>query len=132
MNIFQVISICVLLLIVVIIYFMFTHESREKDRVRCPPKHLINKNRPVEKIYIESKKPSETISLYDDNVMINNKGFENELIYKPSMESPKYETMLIQNDEILNDMSCRLSSDLPIGNVNVHYMLKNNTSKIIL
>lgn len=109
---------------------MFTQDDREKDRVRCLPKELVNKA--AKKIYIESKKPSETISLYEDNVMINNKGFVNELIYKPSMESPKYETMLIQNDKDLNDRSSQLSSDLPIGNVNVNYLLKNNTSKIIL
>lgn len=106
--------------------------NNRDDRVRCPPKNLIDHSKPIKKISIEKKKPSETIALYDDNDKINNKGFVNELIYKPSMKSPKYDTMLIENKMRLNDDSCKLSSDLPLGNINVNYMLQNNTSKIQL
>lgn len=108
------------------------HHNHSEDRVRCPPKHLIKKNKPIQEIRIEKKNPSESIALYGDNDSINNKGFVNELIYRPIMESPKYDTMLIENDMKLNDTSCKLSSDLPLGNINVNYMLQNNTSKIKL
>lgn len=135
MNIFNIITIFVILWIVAIIYFTYTHNTHSdynhrEDRVRCPPKNLIKHNKPVQKIYLEKKQPSETITLYDDNDKVNNKGFVNELIYKPTMESPRYDTMLIENTMQLNDSSCKLSSDLPLGNINVNYMLKNNTSKI--
>lgn len=76
------------------------------------------------------------IYLYDEDIVnIRNKGFLNELIYKPSANTTQLSEIYI-NDKILspeiplNDDSYTKSQDLPIGNINIQYLLNKNTSKL--
>ena len=60
-------------------------------------------------------------------------GFVNELIYKPknSMSEFSFETGVINNPISLNEfIDCEESTNLPLGNINVNYLVKNNLSKL--
>lgn len=103
---------------------------REKDRVRCPPK------RPSEVLLKENVPPSQNISIYEDDTKIANKGFVNELIYKPANNKSyvDYGKNQITTPSIpLNDV-CE-TQNLPIGNIHVSFLLdksNNKDAKLIL
>ena len=102
----------------------------EKDRVRCPPKMPNTQNRPT-KIVLSENKQSQNISVYEDNTKINNKGFVNELIYRPpnNQSYVDYGKNNITTPSIpLNDV-CD-TKNLPIGNIHVSFLLDktNNTN----
>ena len=75
--------------------------------------------------------PSEI--LYD-NGYVKNKGFVNETMYKPEVDTShlKFETKLIENHIPINDDRCTLSSDLPLGNIHTSYLINKNSSKLSL
>jgi hypothetical protein len=71
---------------------------------------------------------------YSDNQYVHNDGFVNELMYKPKGDILDLEDVpsSITDDDIpLNEASCELSSDLPIANINVNYLLDKKTSKLL-
>lgn len=99
--------------ILVIAYFLYFDDTQEvpvknEIRVRCPPKH----NTIVPEI--------------------NNKGYVNELMYKPTENSVSFQNVLLPSEPSipLNDDGFNVSKDLPIGNINVEYLLHNKTSYI--
>lgn len=111
---------------------------REKDRVRCPPKIPSAKNRPSE-VVLKGNKPSQNISVYEDNTKIANKGFVNELMYRPANNKSyvDYGKNHITTPSIpLNDV-CD-TQNLPIGNIHVSFLLdktgntNNKDAKLIL
>ena len=91
-----------------------------KHRVRCPPKVLDARKPPLDY----------DIKLYEESNRIKNKGFENELIYKPeqSFDNVHFVSGITQNDVPLN-MNDDETTDtlLPIANINVCYLLNNST-----
>lgn len=71
---------------------------------------------------------------YSDNQYVHNDGFVNELMYKPKGDILDLEDVpsSITDDDIpLNEASCELSSDLPIANINVNYLIDKKTSKLL-
>jgi len=89
------------------------YNIHKEDKIRCPPASL---------------------NLYKDGRYIQNKGFVNELMYRPNNETNDefvFETTLIKNDVPLNNPKCEFSTDLPIANINVNYMLKKDSTKLI-
>lgn len=87
-----------------------------KNTIRCLPDSL-NAN----------------VNLYEDGNYIHNKGFVNELMYKPNTEVDNnfvFENKLIDNNVPLNSPKCEFSTDLPIANINVNYMLHRNNTKL--
>lgn len=106
------------------------HLNKNKDRVRCPPKYP--KQKPTRIVLNENKKTA-NISIYQEDSIVKNKGFINELMYKPVDNNIDYK---FQNNEItnpsipLNDL-CD-TKNLPIANVNINFLLKNKDAKLIL
>jgi hypothetical protein len=91
----------------------------------------------VSKEAVLEQKPKDaklnSAAIYQDNQYVPNKGFVNELIFK----YPTYSDELKQtsNDitnnvpnSPLNPVTCKMSTDLPIANINVNYMLQKNTN----
>ena len=71
--------------------------------------------------------------LYKDGNYIHNKGFVNELMYKPNTRVDDnfiFENKLINNNMPLNSPKCEFSTDLPIANINVNYMLNRDSTKL--
>jgi hypothetical protein len=87
-----------------------------KNTIRCLPDEL-NSN----------------ANLYKDGNYISNKGFVNELMYKPNTgvdDNFVFENKLIDNKMPLNSPKCEFSTDLPIANINVNYMLHRDSTKL--
>lgn len=104
---------------------------KEQHVVRCPRKVISSK---PTKITLANNKKTHNISIYHDNSIINNKGFVNELMYKPPDRSTDYEFGFneITSPSIpLNDI-CEDTTNLPIGNINVKFLLENKEAKLIL
>lgn len=105
---------------------------KQHNRVRCPPHKAIS-SKPT-KITLANNKKTHNISIYEDSSVINNKGFVNELMYKPTDHSTDYEFGFneITNPSIpLNDV-CEDTTNLPIRNINVNFLLENKEAKLIL
>lgn len=70
---------------------------------------------------------------YNDNEFIDNDGFVNELMFKPKPNKLEFDddNIPLTNDIPLNSPSCELSSDLPIANININYLLDKKTSKLV-
>jgi len=99
--------------------------------VRCPPKIY----KPVSKKITLNRCPkTHNITIYDDNSNINNKGFVNELMYKPSDHKTDYQFNFneITNPSIPLNGICENDTNLPIRNVNINFLLKNKEAKLIL
>jgi hypothetical protein len=72
-----------------------------------------------------------SVTLYNDDQYVYNKGFINELIYKPDTKCGlPYVTSMIDNSMPLNSPTCQLSSDLPIANINVNYFIDKDTVRL--
>jgi hypothetical protein len=72
---------------------------------------------------------------YSDNQYVHNDGFVNELMYKPKADILELEddmSSIIDDDIPLNATSCDFSTDLPIANINVNYLMDKKTSKLTL
>jgi hypothetical protein len=72
-------------------------------------------------------------NLYKNGNYIHNKGFVNELMYKPNTrvgDNFVFENKLIDNNMPLNSPKCEFSTDLPIANINVNYMLNRDSTKL--
>ena len=73
------------------------------------------------------------VQIYTDNEFIENDGFINELMFKPKPNKLEFD---FDNDTHpvinipLNSPSSELSSDLPIANININYLLDKKTSKL--
>lgn len=94
----------------------------DTSTVRCPPEE-VKDNRVM----------LNTAQLYKDNQYVQNKGFTNELIYKPPTYSDELindSTPIMQPTIPLNEVRCKLSSDLPIANININYLLHQNSTKL--
>ena len=79
--------------------------------------------------------PLNKADLYKESQCISNKGFVNELIYKhPTYSDELQQTSSTLTDSVpvlpLNPGTCQLSSDLPIANIHVKYMLGKNTTML--
>lgn len=132
----------VLILIIIILIITFVISFNQTDSlVSLKTNKILNTNNTNNTIPISIKETNQSpqkhkdIYLYEEDInYINNKGFINEIIYKPSLntESLIFEDNKIISDIDLNDNSYAESQDLPIGNINVEYLLKNNTSKLSL
>lgn len=87
------------------------NEKQHVQRVRCPPNDIALTQK------------------------IQNTGYVNELMYKPeTLASSTIDNQfqpLIKNYHDLNS-TYDSSNDLPIGNINIVYMLNNNTTKLSL
>lgn len=73
--------------------------------------------------------------LYKENQCVQNNGFVNELMFKYNTytDDLKQTSNTITKDVPsvpLNPPNCQLSSDLPIANINVRYMLQKNTTML--
>jgi hypothetical protein len=72
-----------------------------------------------------------SVHLYQEDEDVQNKGFVNELIFKPESNSAlPYAPIIIEKQMPLNTQVCVLSTDLPIANINVNYFLDKNTTKL--
>lgn len=94
-----------------------THHKKQthrNDRVRCPPKIY-------KKVQNENKY---SINLYDNNHRVNNKGFINELMYKPNMDNNKinYSNGISVPSIELNDYTETCHEPL-FGNVHYKWLL---------
>lgn len=138
-----------IIVVMAIVFYIFSSYSlydtsvndlreRKKDRVRCPPKMPMNikaKNNGRDavnaaKIVLNNEKPSQNISMYQDDMNINNKGFVNELIYRQvgNKSSVDYGRNQITVPSIpLNDV-CD-TQNLPIGNIHVNFLMNKPNNK---
>lgn len=141
-----------IIVVMAIIFYIFSSYSlynttvndlqheRHKDRVRCPPKMPINTNKHPKpkssKIVLNDQKPSLKISMYEDDMNINNKGFLNELIYRP----PVGKTLVDYGENQITVPSIPLNDvcdtqNLPIGNIHISFLMdktNNNDANLIL
>jgi len=95
--------------------------STRHNRVRCVPEMQ------------KPKKKCQDMQLYEDNNNIKQKGFVNEMIYKPEQDISelKFENKLIENNMPLNVPECQeTSTDLPIANINVHFLMNHQSSRL--
>ena len=132
-----------IIVVMAIIFYIFSSYSlynttvndlqheRHKDRVRCPPKmHMNTKKTKNSKIVLSNEKPSHNISMYQDDMNIKNKGFVNELMYRPvgNKSSVDYGNNQITIPSIpLNDV-CD-TQNLPIGNIHVSFLMDKSNNK---
>lgn len=132
-----------IIVVMAIIFYIFSSYSlynttvndlqheRHKDRVRCPPKmHMNTKKFKNSKIVLNDEKPSHNISMYHDDMNIKNKGFVNELMYRPvdNKSSVDYGNNQITVPSIpLNDV-CD-NQNLPIGNIHVSFLMDKSNNK---
>ena len=133
MNTFQTIvfsflTILIVFFVIIVIEDIW-HKSKYKNVKNISPSINIISEKPKKKL-IEISYPDKNISLYDDKTTINNKGFINELMYKPNMNLSElnFENSLIKNNISLNSNTCVQEGDLPVGNINVEYLLTKNTT----
>ena len=146
-----------LIICIVFIYFIyssydmgsiFDYEDENdvvKPKVRndlsYPTPSKINAQAQTKPESCGAKKDSQ-VQMYEDNQYVNNKGFVNELMYKPKnpleLDSEYEDTTLLdpQDSDVLsvpslNSPQCELSTDLPLANVNVAYLLDKKTSKLV-
>lgn len=113
--------------------------QRTNDRVRCPPQisnKNTNKNKPS-KIVLDNQKPSYNISFYEDEMRIKNKGFVNELMYRPAAaknDNNRGDGGGLTVPSIpLNDV-CD-TQNVPIANIHVSYLIdktKKSDANLIL
>jgi hypothetical protein len=98
------------------------------------PKCGIHHKQMIKNQNIQSKNRCAPSEMIYENGYVKNKGFVNETIYKPTMDSSQleFDTKLIENTIPLNDNSCVLSSDLPLGNIHINYLINKSTSKLSL
>jgi len=92
-------------------------QDRRNDRIRCPPK-----------IFKQEQKTNDDdnkykINLFTENETIKNKGFINELMYKPSYDStlPHTNELYVPNIP-LNDY--HENENMQFANVHLNYLLK--------
>ena len=135
----NILLLLLLLLIIVISFIFFFYQTENvnkiktnKIKIRCPPTEIKNIIEVPSNI---CKKNNKDIEIYGEDIChIKNKGFVNELIYKPNVSSIYIDDYFNENnnqDNIsLNDPSYIISQNIPIGNINVNYLLKYNTSKL--
>lgn len=132
-----------IIVVMAIIFYIFSSYSlynttvndleheRHKDRVRCPPKMPKNtKKTKNSKIVLSDEKPSHNISMYQDDMNIKNKGFVNELMYRPvgNKSYVDYGNNKITVPSIpLNDV-CD-TQNLPIGNIHVSFLMDKSNNK---
>jgi hypothetical protein len=134
MNPYIFIIASIIIAIITILAYQTTHVNivyeQEPMKPKCGIHHKqIIRNQNMQ--YRDRCAPSEMIY---ENGYVKNKGFVNETIYKPKMDDSQllFETKLIENSVPLNDNACILSSDLPLGNIHVNYLINKNTSKLSL
>lgn len=110
---------------------------RMNDRVRCAPK-LFTKDKQHSKMSGGgNKKKPQAMSIYEENMNISNKGFVNELIYRPPVgysSNIDYGMNKITVPSIpLNDI-CD-TQNLPIANIHVNFLMdksKESDANLIL
>lgn len=91
-----------------------TEVPKNEIRIRCPPKKIL-----------------ENIVQTSD---ITNTGYVNEIMYKPEVSTSfQFQNNLLEGVPSipLNGGACdKMSKNLPIGDINVEYLIKNNSSFI--
>lgn len=124
MKHFLILFVLFILVIIFGIYF-FQDTNTQPTQITWQPKEV------KKQILKEEPKASDKIALYSDGATIKNKGFHNELIYKPSIHSSElhFENSLVKNNYPLNTEDDE-DPELPIANINVAYMIKNETTKL--
>ena len=70
---------------------------------------------------IVSEKVQET-GMKQDNQLIENKGYENELMQSSVSSSVEFENILLDKQPVLSREGCKISKSLPIANINVSYL----------
>lgn len=101
---------------------LYKNVRRPRIQNRCHPE-------------IDDYKPEKKITLFEEKTShITNKGFVNELIYKPKtkLDNVNIDIKLI-DDKFKNiplNQTCKTSTELPIANINIPYFLSENTSKL--
>jgi hypothetical protein len=105
-----------------------SYDSNVTKQNRCNP--IIDE---YSKVYATKHKDN-NILLHKSSSHVRNKGFVNELIHKPESytDEIEYQSSLIEEEyrTNLNDEDYKRSVDLPIANINVAYLLENNTTKL--
>lgn len=104
-----------------VFYIVFSSPPPEipnEIRVRCPP-----------------KTSKSSVGEIPTPEQITNTGYINELIYRPSSNnSIEFQSTLLEGVPAMplnNDNICdKMSKDLPLGDINIEYLMKNNTSYI--
>lgn len=74
------------------------------------------------------------INMHDETKRVMNKGFVNELMYKPSEknEGIEYQSKLVEDEyKTMSLHHKRTSKDLPIANIDVRYLLANDTTMLV-
>ena len=98
-----------------------THDKKE-DRVRCPPVYIDARTKPT----------NYDIRMYEESKRVVNKGFVNELMFKPKEKASNFhfESGITENNVSLNIGDDEVvDTSLPIGNIHVNYLL-NKSSKL--
>ncbi len=139
-NVLVLIAIILILIFIFIISYNQTKDIIEIKNLSYDYRDLLqntyNYDTDMNISVKNNKKDNNNINLYQDEEHINNRGFINEVIYKPVSELKyiNYEKYNISNDirDIKDINEHEKSKDLPLGNINVHYLLKHNTSKLSL
>lgn len=90
-------------------------------------KRVIHQEKPI------LKAPEKTF-IYEEKAQIQNKGFVNELMYKPNTKFQADDQFkpLITNTVSLNDTHRAFSSDLPMANINISYLSNSVNGKLIV
>lgn len=96
--------------------------NKKEDRVRCPP------------VYIDARTKSTNydIRMYEESKHIGNKGFVNELMFKPKENSSNFHFVsgITKNNVPLNIGDDEVvDTSLPVANVHIDYLL-NKSSKL--
>ena len=144
MNAFIIFMICITVLLLMYLIYIYQYSLQkpmssrsskcaynhqdvlitDRNRIRCLPETEMQKAR------------CHDIGLYNDNQVVKQKGFLNELMYKPqyNMSELQFENKLINNKMSMSNSECEdnPTENLPIANVNVHYLLQYNTAKLSL
>jgi hypothetical protein len=131
MNPFVFIIASIIVVIIIVLAYQQTYIV-EEPKSTCKRKPLFDTCSPIKR---KVRCPPQEMLLYDENIgYVKNKGFLNEIIYKPDFDYSRleFESGIMKNNVPLNDESCVFSTDLPIGNIHVTYLLNNNTTKLSL
>lgn len=134
MNPYIFIIASIIIAIIIILAYQTTYDMVEYKQYPMKPKCGIHHKQMIKNQNIQSKNRCAPSEMIYENGYVKNKGFVNETIYKPTMDSSQleFDTKLIENTIPLNDNSCVLSSDLPLGNIHINYLINKSTSKLSL
>lgn len=126
-----------LMLVILFVVFGFGYPSEDNSKrstTRCHPAVYIADHTDHVKPAVKKEKNSEEMHIHDDTNRVANKGFVNELMYKPDAKNGntiKYQSKLVEDEYKTVGLNHKKHSyDLPIANIDVNYLMDTDRTRL--